>query len=419
MPSIGPFPGGINNRSQRGRPPVSEAGAQLFARNANNVVFNRQGSAFSIHGPEKILSGSRLRDGFSCPVGAFFRDGSTVKELYIDDVGQHQARDICTGVIGERIAWTHFNNTVYFSDDRISKKIIDGSCVQWGTPAPTEAPFLSGTSALGAGQVMACYSYLLDNGQESGASPAAVSPFGRVVSNIKKSTDTRVAAIRVYMTFPAGETFFLAATVLPDVSTVTVTDNYLGSIQPQTRGKIAPPHGHLLCEHNGRIFIAKDNVVYFSDQNAHDLFSLGEEVAGDPRWAAWQFVGKITMLESVSGGLYVGCQNGTWWIPSGDPHRAERTLAEKSIPELGAVRRIDTGELVWKSSSGFIQGDLFGKVTRMNERNVSMDTSEGGTAMGAMNINGTQVVIGVPQKPVAGKLRSNDWEPNLIDGGCE
>ena len=418
MPSLGLYSGGINNRAPRGRLPTSKQGMPLFARNANNMVFDSEGSVFSRPGPEQVLSGSWLRDGFSCAAGAYFRDGSTIKEFYLNSQGQEAARDICSGVVGKRVAWAHFNGKVFFSDNIIAKKIINGVCENWGTPLPVEAPLLSGSSTLGQGQVMACYSYLLDNGQESGTSPVAISSFGRVVSNLKRSPDSRVAAIRVYMTHPGNETFFLAATVLPSDTSVTVTSNYVGNLQPPTRGKIPPPSGQLICEHAGRIYIAKGNVVYWSDPNAHDLFSLGENTNGDPRWAAWQFASDITLMESVTGGMYVG-SNGTFWIPGSDPYNAERRLVDDSHPELGAIQRVaESGGLIWKSSRGFIRGGLNGEVTRMNDANVSMDTSAE-TAMGSMTLNGTEVVIGVPQQPKAGKRRSRDWVPDLINDGCE
>lgn len=420
MPSLGPYPGGINNLAQAGRLPTSERGRPLYARNANNLVFNEQGSAFSIFGPEQVISGERHRDGFSCPAGAFFRDGSTIKEFYKDDQGVEAVREICTGVVGNRIAWTHFNGTVYFTDGRVNKKIIGGSCEQWGTPIPSKPPVLSGTSVLGSGQVMACYSYLLDNGMESGCSPVAISSRGKVVSGIRKSTDSRVAAIRIYMTHPDNKTFFLAATILPSEQSATITSDYTNNMQPQTKGKIPPPAGSLLCEHSGRIYIASGGVVYFSDPHAHDLFSLGDEIAGNPEWAAWQFEGQVTMLKAVTGGIYVGCQSGTYFIAGGEPYNPRRVLVDSSIPELGAVRTVgDSGEIIWKSSAAYILGSVNGQARRMNDDNVSMDTSTEGTAMGVMEHNGTKVVIGVPLRPTPGTLRSKDWVPNLINSGCE
>lgn len=418
MTTIGPCPGGIYNRSRRGQLPTSDKGQPLFASNANNLIFNTQGSAFSIFGPEKLIGGSRLRDAFSCEAGAFFRDGSSVKRFYKDASGQAMADVVCTNLVGERVAWTYHNSRVYFTDGIVSKKIINNACEQWGTPAPTSPPLLSGTSSLGSGQIMSCYSYLLEDGRESGTSPVTISSYGRVVSNINRSPDPRCVAVRVYMTYPGNQTLYLAATILPGVPSVSITHDYTGQLEPETKGKIPPPPGNLLCHHDGRIYIAAGKVVYWTDANADDLVTMGsyKQAAGGGEWAAWQFAEDITMMESVDSGIYVGADK-TYFIPGSDPFNPERRLAEESKPELGAIKRIDTGELIWRSDAGFIKGTHSGQAKRMNFDNVSMDTSPQ-TAMGAMNLNGAQVVISVPQQPTKGKLQASDWVPDLINDGC-
>ena len=92
---------------------------------------------------------------------------------------------------------------------------------------------------------------------------------------------------------------------------------------------------------------------------------------------------------------------------------------DESTPEFGAVRRVQSGDVIWKSDVGFIKGRPGGRVERMNYNNISMDTSETGeTAMGKLNINGVEAIIGVPQRPKPGKLRSKDWSPDFINETC-
>ena len=419
MPTLGPLPGGIDNRSQRGRLPRSESGLPIFARNANNMVFNNQGGVFTIFGPEEVLTGTDLRDGFSCSVGCYFRDAGKIKRFFLDKNGAESSEVLCTGITGKRIAWAEFDGVVYFTDGVVSKKIVNNTVVPWGTPAPASAPVLSGSSALGAGQIMACYSYLLDDGTESGTSPVAISRTGRTVSNIKRSFDDRVAAIKVYMTGPNGGPFFHAATILNGTSSVTVTHDYRNGDEAVTRGKIQPPPGQLIVAHTGCIFIAVGNQIYFTDPHSLDLVSVGESVAANPVINIWQFIGEITLLEAVTDGLYIGSGDGTYWIGGNDPYNVQQVLVDESIPELGAVRRIQSGDVIWKSDAGFIKGSPGGRVERMNYNNVSMDTSETGkTAMGKLNINGVEAIIGVPQRPKPGKLRSKDWNPDFINENC-
>jgi hypothetical protein len=384
------------------------------------MVFNNQGDAFSIFGPEKVISGTRLRDGFSCSVGSYFRDASSIKRFYLDQDDNPVAEELCSGIVGNRVAWAEFNGEVFFTDGKVNKKIVNNVVVPWGVPAPADAPLLSGSSVLGSGQIMACYSYLLDDGSESGTSPVAISTSGRTVSNIKRSDDDRVAAVKVYMTGPNGGPFFHAATILNGISSVTVTSDYRNGAEAVTRGKIPPPPGQLITPHAGCMFIAQGNQVYFTDPHSLDLVSVGESVAANPVINIWQFVGDVTFLEAVTDGLYIGSSDGTYWIGGNDPYNVQQVLVDESVPEFGAVNRLQTGDVIWRSDAGFIKGTPGGRTERMNYDNVSMDTSEDSTtAMGRMNINGVETVIGVPQRPKPGKLRAGDWQADFINQGCE
>ncbi|NIR25630.1 MAG: hypothetical protein GWO10_09785 [candidate division Zixibacteria bacterium] len=384
------------------------------------MVFNNQGGAFSIFGPEKVISGTRLRDGFSCSVGSYFRDAGRIKRFYLDQNGNEATEELCSGITGNRIAWAEFNGEVFFSDGIVNRKIVNNVVVPWGVQVPQAAPLLSGSSVLGAGQVMACYSYLLDDGSESGTSPVAISSYGRVVSNIKRSDDPRVAAVKVYLTGPDNSTFYHAATILNGTPSVEVTVDYRNGEEAVTRGKVPPPPGSLITSHSGSMFIASGNVVYFTDPYSLDLVSIGETISDNPVVNIWQFVGEITLMESVTDGMYVGSSDGTYWLSGTDPYNMQPVPVEESVPEIGAVRRLQEDSVIWKSDAGFIRGGTGGKVERMNFDNVSMDNSiEGVTALGSMDLNGTQAVIGVPQRPEPGKLRNKEWKPDFINDTCE
>jgi hypothetical protein len=380
------------------------------------MVFNKQGGAFTIDGPETVLTGTNLSDGYSCPVGSFFRDAGRIKKFFINEQGDYAAEELCSGIIGDRIAWEEFNGEVYFSDGKVSRKIINGEVMPWGVQVPLDVPLLSGSSVLGSGQVMACYSYILDDGSESGTSPVAISETGRTVSNIKRSDDPRVAAVKVYMTGPNNSTFYHAATILNGQPSVEVTTDYRNGEEAVTRGKYPPPPCNLIRQYAGRMYMAVDNLIYFTDAHSLNLVSIGESVIDTPVVNIWQFVGRVTLLEAVSDGLYVGCQNGTYWIAGSDPYNARQVLVDSSIPEIGAVRKVQTGEVIWKSDAGYLKGSPGGRVERMNYDNVAMDVSSvGETAMGSLDINGTEVVIGTPVSPKPSQLRGQGWNPDFIN----
>jgi hypothetical protein len=58
-----------------------------------------------------------------------------------------------------------------------------------------------------------------------------------------------------------------------------------------------PPLGHLVCYYNGRMFIAQDNIVWFSEPYNYGAFDLARNY--------WLFPSRVKMLRAVSDGLFV------------------------------------------------------------------------------------------------------------------
>jgi len=58
-----------------------------------------------------------------------------------------------------------------------------------------------------------------------------------------------------------------------------------------------PPVGHLICYYNGRMFVAKDNMVWYSEPYSFGAFDLARNY--------WIFPSRIKMLRAVNDGLFV------------------------------------------------------------------------------------------------------------------
>lgn len=59
----------------------------------------------------------------------------------------------------------------------------------------------------------------------------------------------------------------------------------------------AAPVGHLLCVHDSRMFIAKDNRLWYSEPNTHYAYRLAANYFG--------FSSRIKMVQAVAGGLWI------------------------------------------------------------------------------------------------------------------
>lgn len=424
MPVFGTFPGGMNNRASANAMPTDQQGNPLYARNINNLVPRNNGDFFSRPGVSLAMSTFDAKDGWGCPAGMFFRDGRTVKQFKIVD-GSEQAVTVCQDVTGSRIAWMHCkaDGKVYFSDG-IKFMVWDGSvCQKVGIDAPSYPPRLSGANVLGNGTVSACYTYLTEDGRESGASYATTALNGRLVSGIKASLDSRVTNIAIYMTIPnAGNdeqnaVYYHAGVIANGTTSYDVSADYQhGKILKTFGMRPLPPASHI-CWHKGRAVVASGPYLHWSEPSDPWLYQAGAiDLDGVYRSSSIPLEDDVTMLAPVpDGGLYIGTDYGVHYIENLNGGSISKVSGNP--PEFASVSfRLDTGNPVWYSKDGFVEGGAGGSLSILsNQAAVSMDTSgDGGAALTLMDLNGVSIAISVPKSPVRGRLQARDWG-RLID----
>lgn len=409
MPSFGPFKGGINNRATGSDLPVKGDGTVLYARNANNLIFNNEGSAFSIPGAQQIYTGLGLRDGWSCQIGAFFRQGTTIRQFMADG----SAPVIAQNITGSKVAYAYSNNTMYLTDGIVSKKYKNGVLSTWGVKPPAKAPLLSGGSVMGTGQVMGCYTFVLDDQTESAASPIVISQFGRKVSGLMTSNDSRVIGKKIYLTVPNNSTFYHVATVNLGQQEVEITKSYSNGSRLRTLGKIPPPPGHIICQAFGRMYVAKGSEIWYSELWSHDLFAKGEQSEGIVKFNFWQFSEKVTLMEPVEGGMWIGAGK-ILWVAGKNPDKAEPLIKSEEQAVFGTSVRPGDGSVIWGSSAGDMIGSPNGDLSLPQESNIAIDQASQGAA-GLIGVNGAKIKVTTLLDPKSNLGRAKGWQP--IIGG--
>jgi hypothetical protein len=73
--------------------------------------------------------------------------------------------------------------------------------------------------------------------------------------------------------------------------------------------KIKPPKGHMLCYHNGRLYVAVGSIIYYSD--SMNLRSFDEE-------QAIPLGGILRLMRPVSDGIYISDGTGTYFMAGRD-----------------------------------------------------------------------------------------------------
>ena len=127
--------------------------------------------------------------------------------------------------------------------------------------------------------------------------------------------------------------------------------------------------GHLIEYFNGRLYIAQDNEIWFSDPMALMRTDIRRNFKQLPSW--------VTLLSAVEDGIYVSDLERTYFMGGGDP--GEMALIDKAdYPAIPyTAHRIDaariggfelTGEVVlWASRMGICLGANGGQFENLTE----------------------------------------------------
>lgn len=143
------------------------------------------------------------------------------------------------------------------------------------------------------------------------------------------------------------------------------------------------PSGECLELFNGRIWVAVDNVIFFSEP-------LGYYACDKARnW--FMFDSEIRMINAVDDGLYIGTTNETYWLSGNTPEEmAIRTVALSS-PIKGTATKMDgryllSGETlqrvaVWTADDGMYAGFSEGQVLNLTKDKLTYPGGSTGTSV--------------------------------------
>lgn len=147
-------------------------------------------------------------------------------------------------------------------------------------------------------------------------------------------------------------------------------DNFEIFPDPQQTYKIPMVAGHLIEYFNGRLYVARDNEIWFSDPMAL--------MRTDRRRNFKQLPSRVTLLSAVEDGIYLSDLEKTHFMGGGDP--AEATLIDKAdypaIPytahkidaaKIGGDIGLSGDAVLWASKMGICLGANGGQFRNLTE----------------------------------------------------
>ena len=338
-----------------------------FARDAVNIDIHADGS-FSMRGNARKISDLKLRDVWQSPLhGDVFcvHEGNLRKLNTADFSTTILTRNIGAG----RVYYEVVNNLVYIATGR-DIFVYDGDKVQrLGIDTPPPPVVIASEGSLTAGSYGVAVSWLRA-GKEGGVSAASFSEVqsgGGLSVTMPFCMDDTIDGVRLYITrADGGELSWVGD--YPVSGTIEIPLFPSAGKTASMRYLSPMPTGKFMKLWRGRLITSKANIIRFSEPLSYHLH--------DERFGYVQMPQRVTFIEPVEGGLFVGQVDSVVFLRGVDIDGFEMVnLAVKApIPDSSMRLKADeAGQLsngsavcVWLSDNGIVAGLPDGSISEIH-----------------------------------------------------
>lgn len=166
--------------------------------------------------------------------------------------------------------------------------------------------------SLPAGWYQISISAVLASGEESGAPPATMVQVseGQVIELTLPSAPG-IDHFSIYCSDTDGDTLYWALDVANGISNAIIDGGRGWGNVLETQHLQPLPQGQLIRSYRGRVYVAAENVLAWSEPLRYGLY--------DPRNNWLELPAEITLLAPAEDGLYVGTRAQTLWLSGDDP----------------------------------------------------------------------------------------------------
>jgi len=295
---------------------------------ASNIDIDSTGGVRKRLGYSEIVAGNNMHSLWGNDDVMYFFNDDVLTRLNEDGT----TTALQSGYAQSRTDFYRMGDHTYFTSKEFNG-VIEGDNVRaWGIMAPSNSVVLDVTH----GGAQAAITYVADDGRESGARLATstggdlstlstidVSRFSTdnpgdiLISNIPTSTDPTVVGVNVYITKPNGEVLGLAGTIPNGTSTFSYNTNNGLMSTLQTQFITTAPYGDQIGYYNGRMYIADENILWYSEPGAFEWFN--------PSTNFFTFPSPITNVMPVDDGIYITADR-LYFLEGNGPERFRQTI---------------------------------------------------------------------------------------------
>lgn len=177
--------------------------------------------------------------------------------------------------------------------------------------------------------------------------------------------DSAITGVNIYSTSIGGTDMQLAGTVNRDATNFTITEDHKLGMAAQFAHLSPMPTGKYLCYWRGRLITATANVIRFSEPLAYHLH--------DERHGFIQTAQRVTFIQPVDGGLWVGQVDHVIFIQGSHPDDMNITIKNTEAPvpdsaiqigraEIGEIAEGGDQAVVWLARNGYVAGNSMGQI---------------------------------------------------------
>lgn len=383
--ALGPWPLGTNNLALETSVP------RRSFRKGVNVDVTDDGKVVRRDGATLAIEGDDVHNLFGYGPRGFFQDGGTLYGFEVLNGTETAAISLFEGLApGARLAHCMIEPHIFVSDGVRTLRIApDNSVSDWTVPtaaAPTLTVLESGGS-LPPGRYHVAVAYRAPTGEEGPLTGAEVIDIveGQGIRIGLSHTTTGVRTV-VYITKPNGTELLHLATVPQPPSVNVFNISHLGR-PPATENLDPMPPGEFALLWNGRLLVAADRFVYWSEPNHYGMTDLAYNYL--------EFASPITGLAAVetAAGFFVGQPDRTYFVAGADPADSALTVAYPAGIVSGTVQLIPGARLpienppstpapMWLATNGvFCVGLEDGTILPLTETRYAARTGETGAAL--------------------------------------
>lgn len=295
---------------------------------ADNLELDETGKAY------RRLGVSRQATGVFHSLWSDGRDSYVVKDGVLSRFSSAGITPIVP-VAGKRVVYQRLVDDVFWTDG-VFIGALRGSV---NRPAGVEVPQPPSLSLvvgdLRPGAYLVCVTNVRSDGVESGACAIQrVEVHGHQGFSLTMTPPVSQAVVgrRIYVSAWNGEVPLLVATLPVSEQTLTISELPEASIPVRTGFMAGPPPGKVMGYYKGRLYVAENNYLWYSQPYEYELFDRVGGYLG--------FTSQVRVLAPVSDGLFVGTETETVFLSGSDPSEFHRVEVAPYGAVLGTEQEI-------------------------------------------------------------------------------